>query len=379
MSSIFFENLTKYFQSSRALDRINLEVRSGELITLLGPSGCGKTTTLRLLAGFISPDEGKIIVNDRVISTPQKSLPPDKRNMSMIFQSYAIWPHLTVFENVAFGLRLRKIGKKELSDRVSQALALVHLEKLAHRYPAELSGGQQQRVALARAVVVEPQILLLDEPLSNLDASLREAMRHEILTLHQRLKLTTVYVTHDQREALALADRVVVMAAGKIQQVGTPEQIYEQPSTEFVANFIGRCNLLSGKMVTRNSVEVNGILFRVTDIADNISIGDRVVLCIRPHAVILHSANYIPDGERANHLSATIEYCEYLGEFRQYEVKLEKSNISLLATAPPHIRQELNSLVNISIPISSCRVIPPEVRSFKSSSVMQQVELNFWT
>ena len=373
MSNIIFENLTKYFQSSRALDRLNLEVKSGELITLLGPSGCGKTTTLRLLAGFTSPDEGKIIVNDRVISTPKNSLPPEKRDMSMIFQSYAIWPHLTVFENVAFGLRLRKIGKQELNARVDRALALVHLEKLAHRYPAELSGGQQQRVSLARAVVVEPQILLLDEPLSNLDASLREAMRHEILTLHQRLKLTTVYVTHDQREALALADRVVVMAAGKIQQVGTPEEIYEHPSTEFVANFIGRCNLLSGKMVTRNSVEVSGIPFRVTDIDEKIGIGDNVVLCIRPHAVILHSADYIPDGEVANHLSARIEYCEYLGEFREYEVKLENSNISLLATAPPHIRQEPNSLVNISIPISSCRVLPAEVSSSQSPYVMQKV------
>ena len=362
MSSIVFENLTKYFQSSLALDRLNLEVKSGEFITLLGPSGCGKTTTLRLLAGFITPDEGKIIVNDRVISAPKNSLPPEKRNMSMIFQSYAIWPHLTVFENVAFGLRLRKVGKKELNERVSQALALVHLEKLAHRYPAELSGGQQQRVALARAVVIEPQILLLDEPLSNLDASLREAMRHEIMTLHQRLKLTTVYVTHDQREALALADRVIVMAGGKIQQVGTPEEIYEQPATEFVADFIGRCNLLSGEVVTRNSVEVNGRLFQVADIPGNISIGDHVVVCFRPHAVIMDSANSLLDGERANHLGARVEYCEYLGEFREYELKLEKSNIRLIAIAPPHIRYQPNSLVDISIPSSSCRVLPGKAR-----------------
>ena len=363
MSSIVLENLTKYFQSSCALERINLEVRSGELITLLGPSGCGKTTTLRLLAGFISPDEGKIIVNERVISAPKNSLPPEKRNMSMIFQSYAIWPHLTVFENVAFGLRLRKIGKQELRERVSKALSLVHLERLAHRYPAELSGGQQQRVALARAVVVEPKILLLDEPLSNLDASLREEMRNEILTLHQQLKLTTVYVTHDRREALALADRVVVMAGGKIQQVGTPEEIYEQPATEFVANFIGRCNLLSGKMVTPNSVEVNDLLFWVADVADNISVGDPVVLCIRPYAVIMNSADELPDKEKNNRVSARIEYCEYLGEFREYELKLEKSNLRLSAIAPPHIRQEPGSTVNLSIPIDSCWVLPTEVRS----------------
>ena len=363
MSSIVFENLTKYFQSSLVLDRLNLKVKSGELITLLGPSGCGKTTTLRMLAGFISPDEGKIIVNDRVISAPKNSLPPEKRNMSMIFQSYAIWPHLTVFENVAFGLRLRKIGKKELSDRVARALALVHLEKLAHRYPSELSGGQQQRVSLARAVVVEPQILLLDEPLSNLDASLREAMRNEILTLHKRLKLTTVYVTHDRIEALALADRVVVMRSGKIQQVGTPEEIYEHPDTEFVASFIGRCNLLSGKLISRNSVEVNGMLFRVADIAKDIGVGNNVVLCIRPHALIMNSAHYLMDGETANYMRVRVEHCEYLGEFREYALKLDKSNLSLTAIAPPHIRHQPNSLVDISIPIASCRVLPAEVKS----------------
>ena len=373
MSSIVFENLTKYFQSSLALDRLNLEVKSGELITLLGPSGCGKTTTLRMLAGFITPDEGKIIVDDRIISAPKNSLPPEKRNMSMIFQSYAIWPHLTVFENVAFGLRLRKIGKKELSDRIARALALVHLEKLAHRYPSELSGGQQQRVSLARAVVVEPKILLLDEPLSNLDASLREAMRHEIMTLHRRLKLTTVYVTHDRTEALALADRVVVMKTGKIQQVGTPEEIYEHPDTEFVASFIGRCNLLSGKLISRNSVEVNRMIFRVADIAKEIGVGDDVVLCIRPHAVIMNSAHYLLDGETATSLRARVEYSEYLGEFREYELKLEKSNLSLTAITPPHIRQELNSLVEISIPIASCRVLPAKGKSAKSPYVMQKV------
>ena len=373
MSSIIFENLTKYFQSSLALDRLNLEVKSGEFITLLGPSGCGKTTTLRLLAGFISPDEGTIIVDDRLVSAAKNSLPPEKRNMSMIFQSYAIWPHLTVFENVAFGLRLRKVSKKELSDRVNQALALVHLEQYGHRYPAELSGGQQQRVSLARAIVVEPKILLLDEPLSNLDASLREAMRHEIMTLHQRLKLTTVYVTHDQREALALADRVVVMSAGRIQQVGTPEEIYERPASEFVANFIGRCNLLSGIVITRNSVEVKGILFKVDDIANDINIGDDVVLCIRPHAIILHSDRYSSDREQANHFTARVEYCEYLGEFREYELKLEKSNIALLALTPPYIRQQPNSSVNLSIPISSCRVLPTKVRSSKSPDIIQPV------
>ncbi len=228
-------------------------------------------------------------------------------------------------------------------------------------------------MALARAVVVEPQILLLDEPLSNLDASLREAMRNEILTLHKRLKLTTVYVTHDRIEALALADRVVVMAAGKIQQVGTPEEIYEHPDTEFVASLIGRCNLLCGKLITRSSVEVNGILLRVADIAKEIGVGDDVVLCIRPHAVIMNGDRYTVDGETANYLTAKVETCEYLGEFREYELKLEKSNIRLIAIAPPYIRHQPNSLADISIPIASCRVLPAEVKSAKSSYVMQQM------
>ena len=253
MSKVVFENLSKKYKSNLVLDNFNLEVKSGELIALLGPSGCGKTTTLQLLTGFISPDKGKILVDDRVISSPAQVLPPEKRNMSLIFQSYAIWPHLSVFENVAFGLKLKKISKKEVKERVFQALALVHLEKLAFRYPNELSGGQQQRVALARAIVVEPSILLLDEPLSNLDANLREIMRNEILALHEKLKLTTVYVTHDQKEALALADRVVVMKDGQIQQVDSPQNIYEHPQTIFVAEFIGRCNLLEGKLIERDS------------------------------------------------------------------------------------------------------------------------------
>jgi iron(III) transport system ATP-binding protein len=356
MSSIIFENLTKRFKSTIAVDRFNLQVNSGELIALLGPSGCGKTTTLQLLAGFISPDLGRIIVNEQVISAPEKSLPPEKRNMSLIFQSYAIWPHLNVFDNVAFGLKLRKVKKKELQERVFQALCLVHLEKLAHRYPAELSGGQQQRVALARALVVEPKILLLDEPLSNLDASLRETMRNEILSLHQRLKLTTIYVTHDQTEALTLADKVVVMAAGQIQQVDTPENIYERPATELVAHFIGRCNLLPALVCSRNSVQVDEIIFQVPDLAENISIGDSVSLCIRPHAIIIQpiSNSWV---EKVNHLRTQVQSARYFGEFREYQLKIEHNNTIVTARSHPDINQKPGTLVDIFIPIASCRVL----------------------
>lgn len=361
MPSIILKDLTKYFQSSSipALENLNLEVRNGEFIALLGPSGCGKTTTLRLLAGFITPDRGQIKIGDRVISNPQRSLPPEKRDISMIFQSYAIWPHLTVFENVAFGLRLRKVGKQELKERVARALSLVHLEKLAHRYPSELSGGQQQRISLARAVVVEPQILLLDEPLSNLDASLREAMRDEISTLHQKLKLTTVYVTHDQSEALALADRVVVMAEGKIQQIGTPEEIYEQPASEFIASFIGRCNLLFCKVISRNSVLVSETVFQVADIDENINLGDEAILCIRPHATILDETKRIENQEGINRLCAKVEHRQYFGEFCEYKLKaLELGNADLIAIASPYVRRRINTIVEISIRASRCRVIP---------------------
>ncbi|MGL5076691.1 MAG: ABC transporter ATP-binding protein, partial [Waterburya sp.] len=252
---------------------------------------------------------------------------------------------------------LRKIKKKELQERVFQALCLVHLEKLAHRYPAQLSGGQQQRVALARAVVVEPQILLLDEPLSNLDAGLRETMRNEIRSLHQRLKLTTIYVTHDQTEALTLADKVVVMAAGQIQQVDTPENIYERPATELVANFIGRCNLIPAKVCSRNSVQVDEITFQVLDIAENISIGDRVSLCIRPHAIIIQPiSNSQP--EKVNHLRTQVQSSKYFGEFREYQLKIEHNNTIVTALCHPDIKQKPGTLVDIYIPIASCRVLP---------------------
>jgi iron(III) transport system ATP-binding protein len=352
MANIIFENLSKHFQENTALNNINLKIEPGELIALLGPSGCGKTTLLRLLAGFIAPDQGKILIDEQVISDSNSnySLPPEKRNMAMIFQSYAVWPHLNVFDNVAFGLRLRKINKQELKNRVTQALCLVHLETMANRYPAQLSGGQQQRVALARAIVVKPQIFLLDEPLSNLDASLREEMRREILHLHRQLNLTSVYVTHDQREALAISDRVVVMSAGKIEQVGTPEEIYEQPKSEFVANFIGRFNLLPAKMISPTEVEVEGLVFRPLNVAE-IDLDQEVLLCILPRAIALHP---VVDGVETNDLTAKVEEIEYFGEFREYLVRLE-NNLCLKVITPPNISYPIDAFVHLSIEF--CRLI----------------------
>ena len=229
MASVELRNLTKRYGSLAVVDDISMTIAHGSLVCLLGPSGCGKTTTLRLIAGFVEPTVGEIHVGDRLVSSPQRSLPPERRNMSMIFQSYALWPHMTVAENIAYGLKLRKIDAATTKRKLDAILATTRLAPLASRYPGELSGGQQQRVSLARALIVEPETLLLDEPLSNLDANLREEMRFEIRRLHDEYRYTTVYVTHDQSEAMTTADVICVMNAGKIEQAGSPEDIYERP------------------------------------------------------------------------------------------------------------------------------------------------------
>ena len=246
MASVELKGLTKHYGNAVAVDGVSLRVEHGQLVCLLGPSGCGKTTTLRLIAGFIEPSAGEIVVGGKVLSSPARTVPPEGRNMSMIFQSYALWPHMTVAENVAYGLKIRKLDKATIDAKLKAILSTARLEALAERYPGELSGGQQQRVSLARALVVEPETLLLDEPLSNLDANLREEMRFEIRRLHDRYRYTTVYVTHDQSEAMTTADLIAVMNHGKVEQLGPPEEIYSQPRSEFVARFIGGANILRG-------------------------------------------------------------------------------------------------------------------------------------
>src|SRR5216683_1135036 len=238
MAAVELDHLTKRFGALAAVDDLSLKVEHGVFTCLLGPSGCGKTTALRLVAGFLAPDGGTIRVGDRVLSSAAGVVPPERRNMSMIFQSYALWPHMSIAENVAYGLRLRRLPRAEIERRVNTILAVTRLTALAERYPADISGGQQQRVALARALVIEPEILLLDEPLSNLDAKLREEVRVEIRQLQRRLGLTTVMVTHDQEEALSVADRLVVMSNGEIKQIGTQRELYNAPANQFVASFI---------------------------------------------------------------------------------------------------------------------------------------------
>jgi len=249
MAGIQIERVTKRFGTVTAVRSLTLEIRDREFVTLLGPSGCGKTTLLRLIAGFMTPDEGAIRVAGTTLSTPTAVVPPERRGMGMVFQNYAVWPHRTVYENVAFGLEVRKVPRAETRTRVAKILELVNLSGLERRYPSELSGGQQQRVALARSLVVEPSILLLDEPLSNLDAKLRERMRWELKELQRRTGITFVYVTHDQSEAMALSDRIAVMHQGETMQYGAPREVYTRPANKTVADFMGLVNLIAGRVM----------------------------------------------------------------------------------------------------------------------------------
>ena len=249
MAKLEIDDVVMGFGDVVAVDHASLTVADGETVVLLGPSGCGKTTLLRLIAGFYRPTSGAIRINGKTVASPTLMVPPEKRSLSMVFQSYAVWPHKTVFENLAYGLRLRGLDGKTIAAKIADALATVRMDAYAARYPSELSGGQQQRVAVARALVLEPEILLFDEPLSNLDATLREHMRFEIKALLSKLKITSIYVTHDQNEAMVIADRVAVMNCGRIEQIGSPEDVYYRSKTDFVAQFIGLANVLDGEVL----------------------------------------------------------------------------------------------------------------------------------
>jgi ABC-type Fe3+/spermidine/putrescine transport system ATPase subunit len=333
LPNLVLRQVSRRFGSYLAVDRLDLELAPGEFVSLLGPSGCGKTTTLRMIAGFIDPSAGTIEMDGKILSSPAGSLPPEKRQMSMIFQSYAIWPNMTVAENVAFGLKLRKLAAAEVKRRVAAILDVVQLGKLADRYPAELSGGQQQRVALARAIVVQPAILLLDEPLSNLDANLREEMRFEIRRLHDEFRITTVYVTHDQAEAMVTSDRIAVMNGGKIEQIDAPYTLYTKPKTRFVAGFIGRTNFLEGE---RNGGEILFDRFAVT--ADRFPgievLGPKLTFSVRPQAMTLHRAPPPNGGERLLVEGRLVERA-YLGEHWDYVFSPRDSALRLRVTATP--------------------------------------------
>ena len=311
MARLELSGITKTYGDFHAVSDVDLDIAEGELVVLLGPSGCGKTTTLRMIAGFVVPTAGLIRLGGAEITRR----PPWKRNTGLVFQSYALFPHLTVAENVAFGLKMRDVPAREIDTKVAEALRLVRLEGLTGRLPRELSGGQQQRVALARALVIEPDILLLDEPLSNLDAKLRQEVRVEIRELQKKLGLTTVMVTHDQEEALTMADRLVVMSNGRVQQVGTQRELYERPANTFVAGFVGRTNFLRGRVDAPGVfVSDSGLSIRCRD--DAPAAGR--VLALRPERLTLSDA---PAAD-ANCFPATIEFASYLGGVLEYHVRL---------------------------------------------------------
>jgi iron(III) transport system ATP-binding protein len=356
MPGITITGLTKRFGQVGAVVGLDLTVRPGELVALLGPSGCGKTTTLRLVAGFLAPEAGEIRVGDRVLSSPALVVPPERRRMAMIFQSYALWPHMTVAQNVAYGLRFAGVGRADRDRRVDEMLRAVQLDGYGARYPGELSGGQQQRVAVARALVVEPEILLLDEPLSNLDASLREEMRFEIRRLHERFAITTLYVTHDQAEAMVISDRVAVLRDGRVVQVGPPEELFEHPRTRFVAEFVGKTNLIDAVAEGGGSVARGSVRLRVA--ADGLAPRAQVVVSIRPHQIALGpAATPRADGD-ANVLAGTVVRASYLGEAVDYQVALDGSDVILRVTGPAPVRVRPGEPVTVTVPAAACVLLP---------------------
>lgn len=309
-----------------AVHHVDLEINKGELVTLLGPSGCGKTTTLRMIAGFEFPTTGEIILDGQKIN----SLPPHKRDMSMVFQSYAIFPHLTVFENIAYGLNVQRLPKTQINERVNRVLDLVHLEGYGNRAPTQLSGGQQQRVALARALVMEPKVLLMDEPLSNLDAKLREEMRTEIRRIQKEMNITSVYVTHDQIEAMTLSDRIVVMNQGIIEQIGNPVEMYRFPNSRFVANFIGRADFIDGIVMEQRddtlTVKTMGEVINLKNVKRQFKRQEEVTLIVRPEMIRIKKSGELFKG--------IIRRAVFLGDVIEYDVEVNGHLLTGLETDP---------------------------------------------
>jgi spermidine/putrescine ABC transporter ATP-binding subunit len=356
---IAVQDLTKRFGPQEVVSRVSFSIEEGEMFTLLGPSGCGKTTLLRLIAGFYAADEGEIRFDGTVVN----DLPPHERGIGMVFQNYALWPHMTVYENAAYGLKLRKLPHAEIAERIRAVLEKVKLGGLEERYPGQLSGGQQQRVALARALVLNPKILLLDEPLSNLDAKIRIQVRAEIRKLQRELGITTVYVTHDQEEALALSDRIAVFNRGKVLQLGPPKALYERPENRFVADFIGINNLVEGTIAT---VDASQRCLRVTTGLGELAAvmderyrpGDRCVVAVRPE-------NAAFDGEPAagrNLLHGHIAFAAYLGNTLRYDVDLGQGVVFKVDVRDPWHHEQLptGAAVAVAFAATSTVAMPAE-------------------
>jgi ABC-type Fe3+/spermidine/putrescine transport system ATPase subunit len=351
---IELRNVTKRYGDLIANDDITLRIRRGELMTLLGPSGCGKTTALRCITGHNIPDQGKVWIDGQDVT----NVSTHKRELGMVFQNFALFPHMTVFDNVGFPLMIRRVNKAERHKRVMETLRLIRMERYENHYPRQLSGGQQQRVGLARALVYRPKVLLLDEPLSNLDAKLREEMRFEIRDLIDRLGITGVYVTHDQAEALALSDRVAVMNEGHIEQVGTPDEIYDYPQSRFVADFIGLSDFIEGVVSTLDSgagtatISASGLEISVAA-TPNLSPGQSLLLFIRPNNVELLPASH-PD--RTNVFPGVVEKTTYLGDRNDYRIAVAEG-FELRVQTDGKVRFQLGENVKVRLPVSLCRVI----------------------
>jgi iron(III) transport system ATP-binding protein len=356
MTPILIKDVSKWFGPTLALDRTNLRIEAGELFFLLGPSGCGKTTLLRILAGFVQPDDGDVFFGEERI-TP---LPPRSRGAGLVFQTYALWPHMTVADNVAYGLRVRGQSRTVIKERVARVLKLVRMEGFEQRRPTQLSGGQQQRIALARALVIEPRVLLLDEPLSNLDARLRDELREEIRRVHHETGLTMVYVTHDQKEAMALANRLAVMDHGHVVQVGSPAEVYNRPANRFVAGFLGESNFIPGtvRRVDASGVAVETPLGLLTGVASTpaVSEGMAVVCSIRPQA--LATAN--GEANATNSIAGRVEQVTFLGELQQVRVLAAAGTSLLLLSLPEGNRFPPGETVTLSVPPEQVIVLPRE-------------------
>lgn len=347
MSTVTLKNVMKRYDSFVAVKEMSLEVRDGEFLALLGPSGCGKTTSLRMIAGFVQASAGRIYFGDDDVT----DLPPNKRNTGMVFQGFALFPHMTVVQNVAYGLEMRRVPKPEIKKRVEKALELVQLGRFAERFPRQLSGGQQQRVALARALVISPRVLLLDEPLSALDAKLRHEVRLQIRQLQQSLRLSTIFVTHDQEEALSLADRLVVMNAGGIEQIGTPADLYERPATPFVADFIGKTNFFSGRLEGSRFVFAGG--------DSSLMVEPRILkaglLGVRPEKIkIIAGDASKSELQGENVMSGVIELISYLGPSTEFRVRVAGDRHILVQRG----NQDAAESIEVGMPVKLA--IPPE-------------------
>ncbi len=346
MVKIVLKEILKTYGDVVAADIPYLEIPSGEFFGLLGPSGSGKTTTLRIVAGLTKPDRGVVIIGDEDVT----NVPPEKRNLGMVFQSWALFPHLTAYDNIAFGLRLRKLPEDEIRSRVKWAAELLQIEELLDRYPHEMSGGQQQRVAVARAIVLQPKALLFDEPLSNLDAKLREQVRFELRKLQKELGITSIYVTHDQAEAFAICDRIAVMNNGRIQQIGTPEEIYTRPANRFVASFIGVTYFVEGTVVDVSGGEEGNVIvetedkLRIQAVADpsRVKVGARVSVVVRPDYISLATGE-----DKVNVFDAEVERATYVGDSIDYEIRVGRW--SLRMKTPATVKLAPGSMVKVKL------------------------------